>query len=629
MNTRASGRARVAAGAPGAATPEEGVLQRAADWFGGDALRAKVFLDRYALRDLQGRLVEQTPEQMWERVARFVARAEEDRRTWDRRFRELLEGFRFVPGGRILFGAGNPRRVTLFNCYFIPIRADSVAGITRWMAEAARTYAAGGGVGTNVDVLRPRGTATASAGRVASGPVSFMEVFSALTGVMGSVEGRRGALMMTLRADHPDVLEFVAAKSDPQRARVQHANLSLRVSDAFFAALDADRPLRLWFHTPREMVERTVPARQVWEAVVQAAWASAEPGLLFWDTVVRESPAQYGGLEVQGVNVCGEVPMEPYGACNLGSVHLGTFVRQPFTPHAWVDWASLEEAAARAVRFLDDVVDVGAARHPLPAQRTASRRSRRVGLGVMGLADALAMLGIRYGSPESVRWLEDCLRRVRDAAYAASVELAREKGAFPAFDPRRHERSPYIQRLPAHLRRALRRWGLRNAALLAVAPTGSISLLAGASSGIEPIFGLRYTRLVGGQRYQAEHPLLALYRQATGRDNPGWPTAHQLDPLSRVRLQAAAQRYVDQSISSTVNLPASATPEVVAQVYRSAWELGCKGITVFREGSRAGVLQHAATSPVAVCTLCESADLSVTGGGPPDASTSGSRGSRW
>lgn len=598
---------------------EQGLAsEQAVRWFRGDGLRAQVFLRRYALRDLQGGLQEQTPEAMWVRVARYVARAERHRLLWQRRFEGLMEGFRFVPGGRILFGAGNPRRVTLFNCYFVPIRSDSVAGITRWMAEAARTYAAGGGVGTNVDVLRPRGAATASAGLVASGPVSFMEVFSALTGVMGSAEGRRGALMMTLRVDHPDVLEFVAAKSDPQRTRIQHANVSLRVSDDFFRALDADGDLRLWFRTPRETVRREIPARQLWEAVVEAAWVSAEPGLLFWDTITREATAQYGGLEVEGVNVCGEVPMEPYGACNLGSLNLGAFVRQPFTVKAVMDWQALEETTALAVRFLDDVVTVGAARHPLRAQREASQRSRRVGLGVMGLADALAMLGIPYGSEESVRWVEGCLRRVRDAAYAASVELAREKGSFPVFDARAHERSPFVQRLPEELRRALRRSGLRNAALLAIAPTGSISLLAGASSGIEPIFGLRYTRRVGGQRVPMHHPLLELYRHATGRDDPDWPTAYQVDPLSRVRLQAAAQRYVDQSISGTVNLPASAGPEVVEQIYRSAWAWGCKGITVFRAGSRGPVLEAVDASPVAVCTLCEPDEQRAAPATPPD-----------
>ncbi|GBC84787.1 Vitamin B12-dependent ribonucleoside-diphosphate reductase [bacterium HR11] len=591
---------------------------RAEAFFQGDALRAEVFLYRYALRDLEGRWLEPTPEFMWRRLARTMARVEKDRATWEKNFRDLLEDFRFVPGGRILFGASNPRSATLFNCYFIPIQADSIYGITRWMFEAAKTYGMGGGVGTNADVLRPRGAKVRNAGLESSGSVSFMEVFSTLTGVMGASGGRRGALMITLRVDHPDVLEFITAKSDPERRHIRNANISVRVSDAFMEALAHDGRVRLWFQTPHETIERFVPARQIWQALVESAWASAEPGVLFWDQVVRRSTTQYNGMEVQGVNVCGEVPMEPYGACNLGSINLAAFVRAPFTDGADLDWDRLAETVRRAVRFLDDVIDVGAPRHPLRAQRRASERSRRVGLGIMGLADCMVMLNVVYGSPECIRWVDRILAFIKEAAYQASIDLAREKGPFPAFDARQHEKSPYIQELPAPIRRGIQTYGLRNCALLAIAPTGSISILAGTSSGIEPIFALQYLRHVAGQAYEVEHPLVRRYRQMYGASSPLPPAfvaAHQVDPEARVELQAAAQRHVDQSISSTVNLPEDTPVSTVERLYWKAWELGCKGITVFREGSRAsvveplheerGVYRVEAEPPLGVCVVCE------------------------
>lgn len=580
---------------------QEEALRLALDFFQGDELRASVFLHRYALKDPEGRLLEATPEEMWQRLVQGVARVEKGA---TREFSWLFSDFRFVPGGRILFGLGNWRRSTLFNCYYIPIREDSVKGITRFLDEAARTFAYGGGVGSNADVLRPQGAKVGNAGMESSGAASFMELFSNLAGVMGASGGRRGALMLTFSDTHPDLLDFLRVKTDPARSRVRHANISLRATDAFLQAALADEPWTLSFTTPREHITRTIRGKEAWDLLVEAAWQSAEPGLLFWDRVRTWATAQYGGMEVEGVNVCGEVPMEPYGACNLGSLNLAAFVQEPFTDRARLDWAGLEEATRLAVRFLDAVVDLGKNRHPLRAQREASLRSRRVGLGIMGLADTLAMLGLPYGAEESLEFAEEVMRRIKEAAFWESTRLARQRGSFPAFDPKEHIKSPFIQSLPEALIQAVEK-GLRNAALLSIAPTGSISILAGVTSGIEPIFALTYLRHAGGQVFLAEHPLLKRYRRERGSEVPDWPTAHTVDPFQRVHLQAALQRHVDQSISSTVNLPRETPKEVVENLFLTAWKDGCKGITVFREGSREEVIEP--LPPVGVCTFCQTA----------------------
>jgi ribonucleoside-diphosphate reductase alpha chain len=597
--------------------PYEEARKDAEIFFRGDSLRIEVFLSRYALRSLDGKWMETTPERMWDRVAGAMASPEKDRAFWRREFRKLLEDFKFIPAGRVLFGAKNPRAATLFNCYFIPVREDSVDGITRWIKEASRTYSVGGGVGTNIDVLRPRGARVRNAGVESSGSASFMEVFSTVTGVMGGSRGRRGALMITTRVDHPDILEFITAKSDPERRQVRNANISVRITDDFMRKLREDGEVRLWFTTPNERIERAVPARLIWGTLLESAWASAEPGVLFWDTVLRGSTTQYNGMEVRGVNVCGEIPMEPYGACNLGSVNLSAFLKEPFTERADLDWDGLSEAVRLAVRFLDNVIDVGASRHALRDQRLASLRSRRVGLGILGMADCLAALHLVYGSEPSLSLLDRLMGVIKETAYEESIRLAEEKGAFPAFDPVRHLESPYVRRLPKSIRNGIRTKGLRNCALLAVAPTGSISCLAGTSGGIEPIFSFSYLRHVAGQAYKVEHPLVARYRERYGPSAPlpeSFTTARRIDPDARVRLQALVQRHVDQSISSTVNLPAETPLSAIEELYRKAWEAGCKGITVFREGTRASVLEVAgregvyraeAGSPVGVCTFCE------------------------
>jgi ribonucleoside-diphosphate reductase alpha chain len=600
--------------------PYESARKEAETFFRGDSLRTEVFLSRYALRALDGRWMETTPEPMWDRLAATMARPEKDRAFRRLEFRKLLEDFKFVPAGRILFGARNPRAATLFNCYFIPVREDSVDGITRWIKEASRTYSVGGGVGTNIDVLRPRGARVRNAGMESSGSASFMEVFSTVTGVMGGSRGRRGALMITTRVDHPDILEFIASKSDPERRHVRNANISVRITDDFMRTLGEDGEVRLRFTTPHERIERAIPARRIWKTLLESAWSSAEPGVLFWDTVLRGSTTQYNGMEVQGVNVCGEIPMEPYGACNLGSVNLSAFLKEPFTERARLDWDGLSKAVRLAVRFLDNVIDVGASRHALRAQRLASLRSRRLGLGILGMADCLAALNLVYGSEASLSLLDRLMGAIKESAYGESVRLAEEKGPFPAFDPARHLESAYARRLPESIRKGIRKKGLRNCALLAVAPTGSISCLAGTSGGIEPIFSFSYLRHVADQAYKVEHPLVARYREQHGPSAPlpeSFITARRVDPDARVRLQALVQRHVDQSISSTVNLPAETPLPAVEELYRKAWESGCKGITVFREGTRASVLEVAgregvyradAGAPIGVCTFCEAPD---------------------
>ncbi len=573
------------------------LFQRTLRYFGGDELRARVFFDKYALRDSSGRVVESTPPEMWARVAREIASAEQTeakRREWEEKFYWLLEDFRFVPGGRILFGAGNPRRATLLNCYVIPIRGDSLEDIFEWCKEAARTYSFGGGVGTDISVLRPRGTLVNNAAITSSGAVSFMELLSTTTGTIGQA-GRRGALMITLRSDHPDVLEFTRVKRNLDRVR--YANISVRVDDAFMRAVEQDGPYTLRFANERVQVERTVRARELWEELVRGARDYAEPGVIFWDTVRRGSTSEYSGMNVITTNPCSEIPLEPYGACCLGNVNLSAFVREPFTERAHLDWETLERALRYAVRFLDDVLDYNADKHPLPEQREASRRSRRIGVGFTGMGDMLAKLRLRYDSEEALAFVDRTFERIKNVVYDESANLAAEKGPFPAFDREQHFRQPFLQTLDPAVREKAYTLGLRNVALLTVPPVGSGAALAGTTSGIEPIFDLYYLRRsesLAQSQFKVYHPLVRQYMDEFGVDDdhlPEWfVTAHRIVPEMRVRMQATVQKHVDHSISSTVNLSEEATVEDVERIYFLAWKLGCKGITVYREGSREGVL---------------------------------------
>ncbi|HEU5299705.1 MAG TPA: adenosylcobalamin-dependent ribonucleoside-diphosphate reductase, partial [bacterium] len=578
--------------------PTTELPQETLHYFGGDELRARVFYDKYALRTPEGTVVEASPPQMWRRIARELASVErtpELRAEWEEKFYWLLDDFRLIPGGRIMHGAGNPKRVTLLNCYVLPVHDDSIESIFDWMKQAARTYSLGGGVGTDISILRPRGAAVNNAARSSTGSVSFMELFSLTTGTIGQ-SGRRGALMITIADSHPDVLDFVKVKRNLDRVR--YANISVRVSDAFMRAVETDGEFTLGFQNERADVRRTIRARDLWTELIRGARDYAEPGLIFWDNIKRWSTSEYNGMEVITTNPCSEIPLEPYGNCCLSNVNLACFVNDAFASTARVDWEGLEPALRYTTRFLDNVLDYNADKHPLPEQRAASLRSRRIGVGFTGLGDMLIKLGLKYDTDEAVTFVDKLFDRIKHIVYDESVNLAQEKGVFPAYDGEAHQRSPFVQALAPQLVERIRQHGLRNVALLTVPPVGSGAALAGVTSGIEPIFDLAYVRRsesLSQETFKVYHPLVREYMRKfeVEKENelpPYFVTAHQIKADIRVKMQAAIQKHVDHSISSTVNLPKDAPAEEVERIYLLAWKMGCKGITVYREGSREGIL---------------------------------------
>lgn len=527
----------------------------------------------------------------WRRVAWAIATAEsQDCDAWADHFYRLLDGFRFLPGGRILAGAGTGRRVTLFNCFVMGEIADDLEHIFEALKEGALTMQQGGGVGYDFSTLRPAGTVASATGSIASGPVSFMHIWDAMCATMLSTGARRGAMMATLRCDHPDIEAFVDAKRDP--AVLRHFNLSVLVSDAFMEAVarDADWPLTF----PGLGNIRTVRAIELWQRILRAAYDTAEPGVLFVDTINRDNTL--GDRELlTATNPCGEIPLPSYGACDLGSLNLTAFVTSPYTANARLDLDALADAAKHAVRFLDDVIDVS--RYPLPAQAAQARKTRRIGLGITGLADTLILLGLDYDSPAARTLASTAMQTLRDAAYRTSVQLSREKGAFPAFDPDAFLASGFARRLPADIRESIARQGIRNSHLLAIAPAGTISLLANnLSSGIEPVFAAEAERRVLGtdgcyRVHRVVDYAWMLWQQLSGSGlPPAFVEARQLDPLAHLHMQAALQPYVDNAISKTINVAAELPFERFEDLYRQAHALGLKGCTVFRPNPVTGAI---------------------------------------
>ncbi len=505
------------------------------------------------------------------------------------------------------------------NCYVLPIKDDSIESIFDWLREAARTYSMGGGVGGDISVLRPRGAPVNNAARSSTGAVSFMELMSLTTGTIGQ-SGRRGALMITIADNHPDVLDFIKVKRNLDKVR--YANISVRISDGFMRAVEADESWDLIFANEKTTFNRTVRAREVWNELIKGARDFAEPGVIFWDAVKRWSTSEYSGMEVLTTNPCSEIPLDPYNACDLGNLSLTRFVDNAFTPQARVNWDTLEPALRYATRFLDNVLDYNADRHPLPQQKEASLRSRRIGVGFTGLGDMLIQLGLKYDTEEAIAFTDELFDRIKHVVYDESANLAGEKGAFPAYDPVRHFQSPFMQTLRPELLDRIHRHGLRNVALLTVPPVGSGAALAGVTSGIEPIFDLSYIRRsesLSQETFKVYHPLVRQYMQQMGIEDekdlpPHFVTAHHIQGGMRVRMQAAIQKHIDHSISSTVNLPADVSIEEVEHIYFLAWKLGLKGITVYRESSRQGILITAEQAKASGLTVPAAAPTGVAAG---------------
>ncbi len=553
----------------------------------------------------------------WKRVAQALASVEiKHQTTWAARFLSALEAYQFLPGGRIMAGAGvDHRKLTLFNCFVMGLIEDTLEGIFDALKEGALTMQQGGGVGYDFSTLRPAGCPVRGSSGIATGPVSFMHMWDSMCATVVSQGARRGAMMATLRCDHPDIETFISAKREA--GRLTHFNLSVLVTAEFLQAVEQDAPwplvfpvqslapqsgeeqmTRIWSGSRIPVpcrVFRRVSARELWQKMMRAAYQSAEPGVLFIDRINALNNLAYRE-QISATNPCGEVPLPPYGACDLGSLNLTAFVREPFSATAHLDFKAMASTARLAVRMLDNVIDLS--RYPLPQQQQQEQGSRRVGLGITGLASALVLLGLRYDSIAARHLSAEILRSLRNAAYAASIELAKEKGCFPFYNAAAYLERPFVQALPETLQAGIRRHGMRNSHLIAIAPAGSISLLAGnVSSGLEPVFAARMQRqlrLANGEVGQVEIKDWA-YRVWQTQGRRGMPaamqTAEEVDPFEHLNMQAALQPYVDHSISKTINVAENYPIEQFAQLYTQADALGLKGCTVFRSGStRVGIL---------------------------------------
>ncbi len=535
---------------------------------------------------------EHHPADIWKRQAVAMASVEKTkklRETWEQRFLSILTDFRFVSGGRIMHGAGRDDiRTTLNNCYVVAIKNDSIKDIYQTIIDEAMTYKYGGGCGHDLSVLRPSGAPINGTGGNSCGPTGFMNLFSENTNTIAQ-HGRRGANMQTLRIDHPDVEKFIEIKTGDTNM-VKYSNISVLLTHEFMEAVKNDTEFELRWGGD---VYKRLPARKLWNKIIRHAHESAEPGLLFWDTMKEYHNAEYCSPLVS-TNPCAEQPLPDGGCCNLGAVNLERFVDDEGN----FMLEEFKETVQIATRFLDNVIDYNIDRHALENQKENARNDRRIGLGILGLGDMLVKMKIRYDSDDALHTVDQVMQIFRDTVYEASIDLAVEKGPFPNFDWSGYSKSTFIKNLPKRLRDMIKTSGIRNATCTTVAPTGSGAIVARVTSGIEPIFATSYKRKVKKNdgygkefdEYKVYHPII---EKLFGNDEnlPDYVvTAHDIDPYFRVKMQGVIQKYIDSSISSTVNLQEDVTVETVADIYMSAYEAGLKGITVYREGSREGIL---------------------------------------
>ena len=556
------------------------------NYYEGDSLGADILKNKYLAP------WENHPYELWERQAKALASVEKTKKlqeTWEKKFYSILENFKFTPGGRIMHGAGRDDiTTTLNNCYVVGIEKDSINAIYKTIKEEGRTYKFGGGCGHDLSVLRPSGDAINGTGGESCGPVGFMNLFSENTNTIAQ-HGRRGANMQTLRIDHPDIEKFIGIKTDDINM-VKYSNISVLLTHDFMEAVENNKEFDLQWE---DTVYKTINAKELWEKIISHAHSSAEPGLLFWDTMTDYHNAEYCSPLVS-TNPCAEQPLPDGGCCNLGALNLERFVDND--GNFMID--EFKDTIGIATRFLDNVIDYNLDRHALESQKQNAINDRRVGLGILGLGDMLVRMGIKYDSEDALQTVDQVMKIFRDTAYETSVALAKEKEAFPHFDWTGLRKSKFIKNLPRHLKDKIREHGIRNSTVLTVAPTGSGGIVARVTSGIEPIFATSYKRRVKKNdgfgrefnEYKVYHPIIE--KLFGGDDNlPDYVvTAHNIDPYFRVKMQGVIQKYIDSSISSTVNLKADIQEDTVADIYMTAYKAGLKGITVYREGSREGIL---------------------------------------
>jgi ribonucleoside-diphosphate reductase alpha chain len=553
-------------------------------------IATQIWDKKYRFKGADGTPIDASVQDTWRRVADTLAIPEDDQALYSVKFFQALQDYRYLPAGRITAGAGTSREVTLFNCYVMGTIPDSMDGIFSMLREAALTMQQGGGIGYDFSTIRPLGAEVKGVAADASGPLTFMDVWDAMCRTVMSAGERRGAMMATMRCDHPDIEQFIEAKRDSARLRM--FNLSVLVTDSFMEAVHKNADWDLVF---KGKTFRTVKARGLWNEIIKTTYEVAEPGVIFIDRVNKLNNLGYCE-DISATNPCGEQPLPPYGACLLGSINLARLVSAAFTSDASLDLDHLDSLVAVAVRMMDNVVNVS--NFPVPQQAEEARTKRRIGLGVTGLADALAMCCIKYGTAEAAKQVGEWMEAIALSAYSASIELAKEKGAFPLFDADGFLRkgSFAAERLPIEMQDDIRKHGIRNALLTSVAPTGTISLYAGnVSSGIEPIFAYGYTRkIVQADGSLAEEEVVdyavALYREMyPGEGLPDYfTTAQELKPKEHLLMQAAAQRWVDSAISKTINVPVDIPFEEFRGVYEEAYERGCKGCTTYRPNDITG-----------------------------------------
>lgn len=581
----------------------------------------KVFLDRYSLKDKTGKPLEKKPEEMWLRISKAAASVEKKtkRKKWEKEFYSILKDFKYVPGGRILSGAGTGYSVSFYNCFVIPSPKDSRNGILETLKQMIEIMARGGGVGINLSSLRPRGARVKKVNGFSSGPINWAELFSVATKDIIQQGGtRRGALMLMLWDWHPDIEEFITVKQDLKK--INGANLSLCVSDSFMEAVekDADWPLvfpdykdpeydekwigdlEAWKKMGKKViVHKVVKARKIWDLIAEAAWKSAEPGVVFLERYNKLYNNYYWN-KVVCVNPCGEEGLPAWGVCNLGSINLSALVKgNNIDKKGEFDFSALKKIVHAAVRFQDNVVELDPYVFP-EIKKTQYEGERRIGLGTMGLGDTLIKLHLRYGSPESLEFIDKVYRIIRDEAYLASSLFAKEKGSFPKFNSKLYLNGKFVSQLPDNVKKSIKKNGIRNSLLLMQAPTGSTSLMAGTTSGIEPVYEFEFKRHDRLGDHFIRHYLYDQWYKKHEKEikegkikKPDWfVSANDLTPEDHVRVQGLIQKYVDASISKTVNAPKTHTIDDVKKLYTLAYKLGCKGIAYMRDGSRPGVLER-------------------------------------